>query len=111
MSLDLELVVKKCDCCGRGESIVWERSPTYNLGPMWREAEIPFSEKRIEGQTAASLHAELARGLDLLRGSPGRFRALAAENGWGTYEDLIEVVETMVAACLEYPNAVLRVHR
>lgn len=111
MSLGIYLHLPACAHCGRGDEQVFERSPTYNLGPMWRAAGLPFSDESIEGKAIADLLPVLEAGLANLRADPARFRAMNPPNGWGSYEGLCDVVERMIAAGQEHPTAVVRTWR
>jgi hypothetical protein len=53
----------------------------------------------------------LRAGLELLRGDPERFKKHNPENGWGSYEGLIDFVENYLEACEEYPNADINISR
>lgn len=99
-----------CVTCGHGGS-VWERNPTYNLGPMWQEAGLPFSDESIEGKPCFEMLPALEAGLAVLKAEPARFRKLNPPNGWGDYEGLVEVVESAIAAARKYPNAIVRCGR
>lgn len=87
---------------------------THNLNKMagdagiyehlWRPDEIGITK-------AAELIEPLRAGLALLKSDPSRFEKFNPENGWGTYEGLVAFVEKYLAACEEYPAAVVRVSR
>jgi hypothetical protein len=107
MSLDIYLRVPPCGHCGRGdEEEVWQASPTYNLSPMWHSAGVPF-ERGVEGKTAAEILPRLASSLAELQANPEKYRAMNPPNGWGTYEQLIDVVSGMIKAARAHPLAVV----
>jgi hypothetical protein len=107
MSLDVYLYAVR-------ETGVFEANVTHNLGRiadaagiyqhLWRPEEVGIT-------TAAQLIEPLERGLALLRSDPERFRALEAENGWGTYHQFLPWVERYLEACRENPDAKVRVSR
>lgn len=81
---------------------------THNLGPMAREAGIYtllWRPEEIGIKYARELIAPLEAGLNILRMYPERFRKFNPENGWGSYEGLVEFVEVYLAACREHPDA------
>ena len=109
MSLDVYLTKPVTE-----EQEVYARNITHNLGKMAAEAGIYkhlWRPDEIEVHKASQLIGALEAGLDLLRADPKRFMALNPENGWGSYEGLVEFVETYLAACKESPDAVVRVSR
>ncbi|WP_331326524.1 hypothetical protein [Methylobacterium fujisawaense] len=87
---------------------------THNLGDMAAEAEIyePLWRPEEVGITKASeLIEPLTAGLLRLCTDPIRYRRLNPENGWGTYEGLVQFVAGYLQACREYPGATVRVWR
>mgnify|MGYP000885609505 CR=1 FL=1 len=106
MSLGIWFKSVPCAHCGRSDGTVWERSPTYNLAEMWNAAGVPF-EPGIEGQTAGSLLPRLESSLLELKSNPAKYRAMNAPNGWGTYEDLVSVLESAIEAARAYPDAIV----
>lgn len=107
MSLDVYLEVVQA-------SEVYSANITHNLGGMadvagiykclWRPEEIGISK-------AGGLIPLLEEGLRVMRSDPCRFRRLSAPNGWGTYEQFVPWLERYIAACREYPEAMVRVSR
>ena len=110
MSLGIYLDLDPCPHCGRGPDRVWESSPTYNLGPMWRAAGVPFDEG-IEGKRGRELLDDLRVSLATLRADPARFKAMNPPNGWGDYDGLCDVVQRMIEAIEKYPEAVVSTWR
>lgn len=87
---------------------------THNLNKMAGEAGIYehlWRPDEIGITKAAELIEPLRAGLALLKSDPSRFKKFNPENGWGTYEGLVAFVEKYLAACEEYPAAVVRVSR
>lgn len=100
MSLGIYL---DCPCCG---SKAWEASPTYNLGPMWREAGCDMGE--WEGKTGEEVGPMLKAAIEAMRADPERFKRLNPENGWGDYDGLLDVFETFAAAVTQHPKFKIR---
>lgn len=110
MSLDIYLKAKACEHCGRGDETVWQRNITYNLSTMWHLAGVPF-DRGIEGMPAKELEPALRRSLEMLRAEPDEYRRLNPANGWGSYEGLVEAVESMLYAVGAYPDAIVETWR
>lgn len=97
-----------------GTDTVFSYNITHNLSTMadkaglytylWRPEEFNVTK-------AWELIAPLESGLEILKSDPVRFRQYNPENGWGTYEGLVEFVEAYLAACREHPDAVISVSR
>ena len=93
---------------------VYSRNITHNLNRMadaagiyqhlWRPDELGIT-------TAGELIEPLAEGLANLNADPGTFEKLNPENGWGSYEGLVNFVTEYLAACREHPDAAVRVSR
>ena len=96
-----------------GEEVYW-RNITHNLGKMAIEAGIYQVMWRPEEQgwtKASQLIDPLRAGLDLLRSDPDRFKRFNPDNGWGSYDGLVEFVDSYLNACVEYPDADVLVSR
>jgi len=72
--------------------------------PLWRPEEIDI-------ETAKQLTEPLKKGLALLESNPGRFEQFNPSNGWGNYEGLVSFVRNYLRACVDYPDATIRVSR
>ena len=108
MSLDVMLIVDT------DPTEVFEWNITHNLADMAREAEIYEALWRPEEvgiNYAHQLMVPLAAGRLALIAEPEYFRKFAPENGWGTYEGLLEFVEKYMEACIENPDAEVRAYR
>ena len=107
MSLDVYLTEVR-------PSEVYSRNITHNLTEMaevamiykhlWRPEEIGISK-------AGQLIEPLTNGLKVLKENPAVYKKFEPANGWGTYEGLVEFVEDYLKACIEHPNADVRVLR
>lgn len=113
MSLDVWLKDNWCDHCGRGDE-VYEGNITHNLTSMAEEAGCYQAMWRPDDagiQSAHELVPILSESLGKLTSNPGHFTALNPENGWGSYEILVEFVRDYLRACREYPEAHVDVWR
>lgn len=99
------LIGPRTDC-------VYEANITHNLGAMAAEAgiyECLWRPDEIDITHARDLITPLRRGVELMRADPPRFQKHNAPNGWGLYEHFVPFVEKYLAACEEYPDALVRV--
>lgn len=93
---------------------VYSANITHNLNEMAEAAGIYTVLWRPEEAlitTAAQLISPLRQGLDLLRTEPEHFKKYNAPNGWGVYTHLVRFVEEYLAACEQYPHAIVSVSR
>lgn len=93
---------------------VYSANITHNLGKMASEAGIYqhlWRPEELGIHKAKDLIEPLTEGLTLLRSDPARFKAFNPENGWGNYEGLVEFVDKYLNACIEFPNADVRIWR
>jgi hypothetical protein len=107
MSLDVFLTAKR-------EVEVHSGNITHNLAPMAEEAGIYkhlWRPEEIGITTAQQLIEPLSKGLALLKSDPERFRALTPENGWGSYDGLVEFVQRYLTACAIDPDAKVEASR
>jgi len=121
MSLDIYLTeaARKCPNCGIAltEPLsleVFSANITHNLSAMaaeagiyrhlWRPEEVPITK-------AHDLIEPLKAAIMAMEAEPGRFDRLNASNGWGTREQFLPWLETLLKACLEYPESEVRSSR
>lgn len=107
MSLDFYLVEMR-------ECWVFDRNITHNLHAMAEAAGIYqhlWRPEELGVKKAAELIEPLTNGLALLRSDPERFKKHNAPNGWGTYEHFVPFVEACLVACIQNPEAGVRVSR
>ena len=123
MSLDVYLEGPEreylCDCptCGTSHTAktsetFYSANITHNLTRMAREAGIYehlWRPQEIGITTASQLIEPLTVGKELLKREPERFQAFNPPNGWGNYDGLVVFVEKYIAACIQYPDATVRV--
>ena len=87
---------------------------THNLNKMAGEAGIYkhlWRPDEIDISTAKELIKPLQEGLKVLRDDPDRFKVFNPSNGWGSYDVLVGFVKNYLAACEQYPEAVVSVSR
>jgi len=108
MSLDVNLMVTM-------PTSVYSGNITHNLGAMAREVKYG-----LEWAGVADLHGfKYARdiadlldiGWNILLSDPETFRKFNPENGWGSYDGLVEFVYKYRNACWDNPDAELSVCR
>lgn len=107
MSLDVYLVELR-------PTEVYNANITHNLGSMaeaagiyehlWRPGEIGITK-------ASQLIEPLRVGLALLESDPERFKKFDSPNGWGLYKYFVPFVRRYLKACVESPDADVRVSR
>jgi hypothetical protein len=78
----------------------WRANSTHNLGPMGRAAGYP-GHALMDGAPVTEAGGVFRKVAEALRSDPERFRAMNPENGWGTYEGLVEVMDTLALACVQ----------
>lgn len=125
MSLDISLTEgekteRECPTChGHGMVAIhpepdYEANITHNLSPMAREAgiyEAIWEPERLGIERAEQLVPYLTGGIAMLEGNPERFKKFNAENGWGTYDQLLGWLVRYLNACRKYPKAKVWVSR
>ena len=91
---------------------VFSANITHNLGEMADAAgiyECLWHPGRLRLTRAGQLVEPLQRGLVALRADRIYFERFNARNGWGMYDHFESFVERVLAACREYPDALIRV--
>lgn len=99
---------------GGATSEIYSRNITHNLGkmaraagiyePLWRPDELGITHAR-------DLIEPLASGYVRLIDNPDDFKRHNPENGWGSYEQLVEFVADYLSACIRHPDASVDVWR
>lgn len=111
MSLDITLKMKACPTCGVGEDSYWANF-THNLSRMANEAgfyrELWHPEK-VGVKTAGQLVEPLRKGIEKMKADPEHYRQFDAENGWGTYDQFLPILEELLEACEKYREAEVEV--
>jgi hypothetical protein len=113
MSLDVDLmVVKPCS--------VYSGNITHNLGKM-ADAVVLANGKTLyqvlwrpdehKWKTAEDIVEMLDEGFNILLSDPEKFKQYNPENGWGSYEGLVDFVYKYRNACWDTPDAELSISR
>lgn len=96
-------------------NVMYHGNITHNLGKMAAEANLYYALWRPEElqdiYVAEDLVPLLESGLKTLKDYPNLFKSFNPENGWGTYEVLVEFVEDYLEACKQYSDCEIHVSR
>lgn len=93
---------------------VWNYNITHNLNEMADACGVyEFTWDCVDkGHTHARDVIEgVEAGLEKLLAAPSYYKQFNPPNGWGTYDGLVSFLRSFVAACKEYPDAIIRVWR
>ena len=93
---------------------IYNGNITHNLATMAREAglyDYLWRPDEIGITKAEHLIEPLRLGMDRLVSNPEHYQNHNPENGWGTYEGLIEFVRDYLLACEEWPDATVTIWR
>lgn len=93
---------------------IYSANITHNLGEMAEAAGIYkhlWRPEEIEITKAKQLIEPLKTGLELLKSDPIRFEKFNSPNGWGLYIHFIPFIEKYLSACIDNPDADVRVNR
>jgi len=116
MSLDVDLMVNE-------PTSVYSYNITHNLAIMAGEVDLSYTDASVTLYTVLwrpeELHFTKAReiaelldeGLKILRSDPEYYKIFNPENGWGSYEGLVDFVYMYRNACRENPEAELSISR
>lgn len=134
MSLDVDIIRKSCEHCGRSDDM-YTANITHNLGNMamaagiyealWRpymlhDTFVPFGEgeyeKEYNYEESVTMYAKdiipkLKAGLRRLKRSPEKYKKFNSENGWGMYEHFVPFVAEYLKECEKDPEAKIEVSR
>lgn len=91
---------------------VYSANITHNLNTMAKEAGIYkelWCPEELGITKAKELIEPLTIGLRLLQSDPKRFKQYNPDNGWGSYETLVNFVLDYLSACVHYPEADVKV--
>ena len=107
MSLDVELRVMK-------PVAVFDYNITHNLGDMAEAAGMysaMWHPEELGVKKAFELLPYLQVGIERLEAQPEFFKAMNPENGWGSYDGLVQFAREYRDACIANPDADVWVSR
>lgn len=115
MSLDVYLIKEQ-------PVNIYESNITHNLGHMAGDVEVGNGYTlynilwRPDEMVPPSIRADelidyLSTGLNVLLDNREHLLQHNPENGWGNYDHLLNFTRDYLAACVEFPDAVIRVSR
>lgn len=87
---------------------------THNLTGMAGEAGIYhclWRPEEIGAKKAKDIIPILTDGLAMMLDEPDRFKKFNTDNEWGTYDQFVPWVEDILQACIDNPDADIRVSR
>jgi hypothetical protein len=90
------------------DTCVYTDNITSNLIGMAKKAnlyDVLWNPRESGYVKAKDLVDSLQEGLKLLKSNPEIYKELNPENGWGTYEQLVNFTQDYLDACLKYPDA------
>lgn len=120
MSLDVYLKRKKWISYDAGKTLteedetLYDANITHNLGEMADKAGIYkalWRPEELDKTKASEIIDLLEKGLSDLKARPDYFKTFNSPNGWGLYKHFVPFVEKYLAACKEYPEAIIEVSR
>ena len=88
----------------------YEQNYTYNVSPMFYKAFGDPGINFIEGKTGKECIEKLRLGLKEMQDNKSKYEAMNPDNGWGSYEGAVEVIETLIKWAAESPLAEFYVH-
>lgn len=94
------------------EDYYYKDNITHNLNIMAKEADLYnplWHPEKLGIVKAKDLIDYLREGLHKLKLEPDKYIRFNPENGWGTYESLVNFVESYLYACYKYPEAEVEV--
>lgn len=93
---------------GDSNDEVYHLNVTYNLSPMLKACGWRWDKELLEGARAADIGEPALATLEALKADPEGLRKLNPPNGWGSYDELVEVWAEFVEAIERYPEATVR---
>ena len=93
---------------------VYDANITHNLNTMADKAglyDVVWRPDENNIERAEQLIKPLEEGIAKLKADPEYFKGFNPENGWGTYEGLVDWLEKYLEACREWPKAKVEVSR
>lgn len=93
---------------------VYDRNITHNLGEMANAAGVYkhlWHPEELGITIAAELTEALRNALSDMRARPDFYKQYNPENGWGSYDGLVNFIKEYLEACEKYPNAKIYISR
>jgi len=93
---------------------VFEANITHNLAAMAEKAgiyKVLWHPDEFGFTHAEQIIMALRLGIAKLVANPDKYKAFNAPNGWGTYDHFVSFVKEYLQACINSPNAEIRVSR
>jgi hypothetical protein len=83
---------------------------TYNLTPMWKRAGVVGEEgtRWLDGKTTAEVGPLALAGLVNAWSHEDDYLVLEPANGWGDFDDFLEILTRLARMCHQHPAGVLR---
>lgn len=104
MSLDLSLIKVM-------ETEVFDTNMTHNVTPMWRKAGVYDALYNSERHLAGEFIDVLIAGVADMEANADEYRALNAQNEWGTYGQALPWLREVLAAFERYPDGKIRISK
>lgn len=82
---------------------------TYNVSNMYREA-MGITLSDLHGMSATEAIDILHKGVTNMNNDPEKYKAMNPPNGWGDYEGALQFLTKILNACIENPNAYIKVN-
>jgi len=93
---------------------VFSANITHNLNKMAMELgayEHLWRPEEVNVENAKQLIPHVKEYLAELVSNPKKYKEFSPENGWGTYDGLVNFMRKYLDACIEYPNAIVKADR
>jgi hypothetical protein len=80
----------------------YERNVTYNVSTMLKRA--GFHPNVVDGMTAVQLRPVVSHAVCVMEDNPSYFELFNPENGWGSYENVMEFLVELSLYLKEAPD-------
>ena len=103
MSLDFDLY--------KDDKLVFQCNITHNLIPMWDRAECYEALYLSEGKIAINILPSIEDAICDMALNRKSYKAMDADDGWGTYEHAFTFLQDVHNACMSFPSAKIKVSK
>lgn len=94
----------------RGETVgELDANCTWNIRPMIVAASGGTGPAEWDGMVARDVALTCGNVISAFQADPAKFRAMNPANGWGSFEGCRRFIREIEDACIDYPDAILRV--